>query len=231
MFELLAAGSARRPLRPLAFALGIHALLVFTAVEVRPEPVPPKRPSAADTIWLAPPAPPAPVTAPGEAARAQAGQAAVPPAPFPVTGVVPVPPPGPLDIGRVPLEFTTPALSGSKGASDRASGIAEGVAAVVGPETRRVEEGVVAPELLDPGAIERRLAMPGLVGSVMLRCVVGRDGRVIPGSIHVIDSTGAEVAAAARDALLRVRYRPGRMGGAPAAVEIRQRFTFTLRGI
>ena len=94
---------------------------------------------------------------------------------------------------------------------------------------RQFDEGVLAPDLLDAEGMTRSLALLGLAGSATLRCVVDRNGRVISATIHVIDSTNAEVAVAARSALLRARYRPGRVGGETVGVEIRQRFTFTRR--
>ena len=222
MFESLAAGSARRSFRPLAAALGFHALLVLTAVELRPQPVPPKRIPIAGPIWIAPSVPSTasdPGVAGGERARSSSGEHTVPRAPSPVSAGVAGAPIGPIDVGRESAGFPSPVLPETAGAG--------GISGIIGPAVRQFDEGVLAPELLDTEGMARSLALLGLAGSATLRCVVDRNGRVISATIHVIDSTNAEVAVAARSALLRARYRPGRVGGETVGVEIRQRFTFT----
>jgi TonB family protein len=62
---------------------------------------------------------------------------------------------------------------------------------------------------------------------VSLRFRVSAQGRVERESVQVLSSSEPELAAAARRAVLAMRFRPGRVHGAPVAVWISQPVTFS----
>lgn len=219
MFELLAASPVRRSGRPFAFALLLHSLIVVTAVELRPATAPPARVARLIPAWIEPTSTREPSDASGSPRAGASDRRMLPPMPSVNVDIGPV---GRLEVPGPLLSAWHPDVPGTDGSVDIVAGI-------LGDAVRHLEERSVPPELLEPDVITRDLGRLGLSGAATLQCVVDREGRVISSSISVIDSTGPEVAAAARATLRRVRYRPGRIAGEPVPIEIRQRFTFDAR--
>jgi protein TonB len=53
----------------------------------------------------------------------------------------------------------------------------------------------------------------GIQGRVVIRCIVGRDGLVEPGTIAVVSADDPGLVFAAREAVRSTRFRPGRDRG------------------
>jgi protein TonB len=68
----------------------------------------------------------------------------------------------------------------------------------------------------------------GVEGVVMMRFIVSADGKVEPGSIHVIDSPHKLFSDAVRQSLLNSRYRPAEVGGRSVRQLVEQSFSFRL---
>ena len=66
-------------------------------------------------------------------------------------------------------------------------------------------------------------------GSVVMRFIVGADGRVEPGSINVVSTPHRLFAEAVRAALLETRYRPAEAGGHAVRQVVEQSFSFKLQ--
>ncbi len=69
----------------------------------------------------------------------------------------------------------------------------------------------------------------GVQGVVVMRFIVGPDGRVEPGSIEVVDSPQRLFSEAVRTALLNTRYRAAQVGGQNVRQLVEQSFAFRLR--
>jgi TonB family protein len=92
-----------------------------------------------------------------------------------------------------------------------------------------VGDGVTAPTPVrgvevdyTPAALAERVQ-----GSVLLRAVVGEDGRVR--NIEIVQSLHAELDEQASNALRQWEFKPGTRDGKPVAVRIVTEFTFTLK--
>lgn len=68
----------------------------------------------------------------------------------------------------------------------------------------------------------------GVEGTVMMRFIVGADGRVEPGSIEVISSPHKLFSDAVRNALLGTRFRPAEAGGNRVRQLVEQPFQFKI---
>ena len=67
-------------------------------------------------------------------------------------------------------------------------------------------------------------------GQVVARFRIDSLGRAIGGSIKIVESAHPSFDAAVREAVLRGRYRPGRVGGRAVEVDVVQTFVFRLPG-
>jgi len=73
-----------------------------------------------------------------------------------------------------------------------------------------------------PGTIET-----GVQGNVLMKCVVGRDGR--PRDVEVTKSLSPPLDEAAVEALKQWEFQPGAKDGEPVAVRVAIEMTFTLK--
>lgn len=73
------------------------------------------------------------------------------------------------------------------------------------------------------------LRQAGIEGTVVIEAIIDTAGRAEAGSVRVVRSTNRAFDAPARDAVLRTRYRPGRIGGTPVRVLVQVPISFTLR--
>lgn len=73
-----------------------------------------------------------------------------------------------------------------------------------------------------------RLRASGVSGNVMVRFIVGPNGRVEMGSVKVLDSPHDDFTSAVKDALKRMRYRPAEVRGTKVRQLVEQTFTFKL---
>lgn len=65
-------------------------------------------------------------------------------------------------------------------------------------------------------------------GKVNLVFVIGRDGKVIPGTVNLFGTTQREFAKASIDALMRAQFAPAMVGSCPVAALASMPFTFTM---
>jgi protein TonB len=73
------------------------------------------------------------------------------------------------------------------------------------------------------------LRMMGVQGRVVLRFVIGLDGRVEPSTISLVSADDAGFISPAREALRTARFRPGRVGGRPVRTLVNLPFDFKIR--
>lgn len=92
-------------------------------------------------------------------------------------------------------------------------------------EVDRTVEVVRAPEPRYPDA----LRSADLEGAVVMRFIVGTNGRVEPGSIKVLSSPHKQFSDAVRDALLNAKFRPAQAGGHAVRQLVEQSFSFRLQ--
>jgi protein TonB len=72
------------------------------------------------------------------------------------------------------------------------------------------------------------LRSAGVSGEVLLRFIVGTNGRVEPGSIEVVSTPHQAFVDAVRTALLATRFRPAEVGGHAVRQLVEQSFSFKL---
>ena len=72
------------------------------------------------------------------------------------------------------------------------------------------------------------LRAAGVDGEVIIEVVIGPDGHPEPGTLRVVRSTNRGFEQAARDAMVRCIFRPGRIRGAAVRVLIRQPIRFEI---
>jgi protein TonB len=73
------------------------------------------------------------------------------------------------------------------------------------------------------------LRQAGIEGSVLIEVVIDTAGRAEAATLHVVRATNGVFAAAAREAVLRSRYRPGRVNGHPVRVLVQVPIAFDIR--
>ena len=73
------------------------------------------------------------------------------------------------------------------------------------------------------------LKQAGIEGSVVIEAIIDTTGTAEPGSVRVVQSSHRAFEAAARDAVLRSRYRPGRVRGQAVRVRGQVPITFSIR--
>jgi protein TonB len=91
-------------------------------------------------------------------------------------------------------------------------------------EVDRTVEVMRAPQPRYPDA----LRSANLEGAVVMRFIVGTNGRVEPGSIKAISSPRKEFSDAVRAALLSAKFRPAQAGGHAVRQLVEQSFNFQL---
>ncbi len=68
----------------------------------------------------------------------------------------------------------------------------------------------------------------GRQGFAMLRYIIDERGLIDPGSLYVLEATNERFAQAARDAVMKDRFKPARTGGCPVKSVVVQRVLFGL---
>jgi TonB family protein len=88
-----------------------------------------------------------------------------------------------------------------------------------------------SPELITPvtPGYPPALRILGRSGRVVVEFTVGADGVPDPASLVVVASDDPRFEASVRVAVLEERFTPGRRGGGPVAVRVRQGFDFSVR--
>ncbi|HEU5169704.1 MAG TPA: energy transducer TonB [Gemmatimonadales bacterium] len=245
MFELLVASGWRagRPLGESLLSLGLHAVVIFGAVEASRNVARAASDRPADTtmLFLLRPDPDPPPPKPPEVS-----------APPPAAVIVATPPPkgfqtvvAPEDMPTAipPVDLSQPALDPrnftGKGVE---GGIADGVIGGTGPVdapvtvTAAVSAVFTAAELDEPAQVIHQpeprfppvLQAAGVEGAVQLEFVIGTTGKVENRSVTVILGTDSAFAEPAREAILGSTFRPARMQGRAVRQLARQTVRFTL---
>ncbi len=222
MFDRLLASAQprRRPLWQTGTSLGVHALIIVTAVWVT------RRPSV-----VTPASPPMPIVMPAfiersrstERSPSRGGDAIIARPVFPVVTNVPLSIPSISE--HSPVDPSD--LLGSNHERDPLAGL------LSPPDTIGARNGVVTsaeadvvPLLLESGPRVAPPGMAGVVARVRLQFVISIDGRVEPGSVRVLESSSAAFDASARRVVGGSRYRPGRRNGIPVRVLVEQGVVF-----
>jgi TonB family protein len=94
-------------------------------------------------------------------------------------------------------------------------------------DENQVDKAVEVSRKVDPRYPDA-LKSVGVQGNVVMRFIVGTDGRVEPGSIQAVSSPHKLFSDAVRSALLNTRYRPAEAGGQKVRQLVEQVFTFKL---
>jgi TonB family protein len=75
------------------------------------------------------------------------------------------------------------------------------------------------------------LRAAGVEGAVQVTYVVSPGGGVEPETITIVSSDHPSMAIAVREALLRARFRPGKVRGTPVRALVRQTIRFSLMSL
>jgi protein TonB len=73
------------------------------------------------------------------------------------------------------------------------------------------------------------LRQAGIEGTVIVEVIIDTTGNAEPGSLRIIQSTNKAFEMSARDAVLKSRYRPGRVRGQAVRVLVQVPITFNIR--
>lgn len=238
ILALIIYGTARAVLPPREKIEAHPVLYVATPPPppvVAPEPLPvvktPPRPAA---VHVAPPPPrfvkPQPVARPTRALVAPTKVALSLPAVDLKAPVVDIAPPTIAEPVKAPSDFTGGSVKKSgdeaEGGSGSKGGLGSGSAGKAYDENQvdRAVEVTRAP----PPRYPESLRSVNVEGQVVMRFIVGADGKVEPGSIDVISSPHKLFSDAVRTALLSTRYRPAEAGGHAVRQLVEQTFGFKL---
>jgi protein TonB len=205
----------------------------------KPLPKPPEPPKAKspEKVFRAPAPRRAEAPRPGAPPRTPTTPALVAPSKISVT--IPA-----IDLKAPPTlsDVVTPAASeairasgiSSAGSVKRDEGAAEGSGKGLGSgsagkafDENQVDKAVEVSRKVDPRYPDA-LKSVGVQGNVVMRFIVGTDGRVEPGSIQAVSSPHKLFSDAVRSALLNTRYRPAEAGGQKVRQLVEQVFTFKL---
>lgn len=227
MFEqLIESGPrARSGLSPSASSIAVHATLIVLAVHAmknRPAEAFPSKPH--EISMELPATPRTGASTPG--ASLPGAPILAPPDQLPFNAPVDVPgtiAPAPVGAPRLsPGDLARQLAVGSPG-----SGSTDWLGAV-GRDSLLNAEPPVPIELADP-VYPSTLKAAGIEGSVTIEFVVATDGSADSSSVKVIAADFEAFGLAARDAVLKSRFRPGRVNGAPVRVRVRQMVRFLVK--
>lgn len=223
----------RRSTRGAAISIGLHLMLVVTAVGIMhpklvqatpdqnpehppvyvPAPPPIRDPQPADA-----PARPAEPSAPDVGSLHIVPPTITPPSLPPIDNAGPVLPPDHITIGG---GVTPPGILGAgEGARTFAPGSV--LDAEVVDRVPRIIGNAPAPRYPDV------LRQSGATGQVVVRFVVDTLGRAEMGELIVVEATHPLFASAVKSALLGYRFTPGEAGGRKVRTLVQVPFTFTL---
>lgn len=225
MFDTLTAShAARAPMsRVAAAALLLHVLGVAAAVHGTAAPLDAARALPRDTIHLH-------VLPQAEPSPSKLSSSPIPPAPaMPQPPRLPYPAPGVPELQLPSLSFNP--VDVARGEQPPPAGDARSAGPPATDRRFTATEVDVLPELatqLRPGYPEG-LRHAGLEGWVELEYVVGKEGQVDRGSLRVVGSSHPGFVPSALESARGARFKPGRRGGEPVAVLVRQTIRFRLR--
>ncbi len=126
-----------------------------------------------------------------------------------------------------PVRASAIATGGSVEGGSRKGGLNSGSSsgkALSEDQVDRAVEVLRQPEPRYPEALKS----VGVQGNVVMRFIVGADGRVEPGSIEAVSTPNKLFSDAVRSALLSSRYRPAEAGGEKVRQLVEQSFAFKL---
>ena len=233
MFGVLVESGARRERRRgvMVSSVVVHAGVILlgalaTARSESPAPVESREELVPD-IFTAPR--PAPVTASPSTARSPSDAA-------PATPAVPSMPalPGidvPVGLPHIDQALGDPFARADLVRVGRVNGVGTRITGL-GPggvlDNRSADKPALPLESNRAPAYPEMLRSAAIEGSVEVEFIIGRDGRVRPGSVTALRSDHPVFLEAVRAALAGYRYLPAEAGGSAVAVLVRQRFEFRL---
>ncbi len=235
MFENLieSSGKRKKSLGESVLSLVVHGAIIFAAVKATQGVAEEVKDRVIDTtmVFLKPPeATPPPPAPPPEQVVVSANpppkgfQTVVPP------DIIPKDIP-PVDLNQKPFnaaDFTGKGVEG---------GVATGVVGGTGPVEVKGEVFLSA-QLDDPASVEKAGALryppvlqsAGIEGSVRLEYIVDTTGHAEPGSLKVLQSTNKGFDEAAKEAILKTIFRPGKFKGDKVRQLVQQNVRFSLSG-
>lgn len=217
-------------------------------IEIAPAPLPkvtpPPKAKASEKVFKAPPAQKRAAPTPRTEPRPVQPQPRVPSTPAlvaPTRVSVTLPPINPNAVPTIsdvvappvaaPIKASSIGSGGSSRGSDAGSGGSKGgLSSGSSGEAlseNQVDRAVVVTQKSDPRYPES-LRSVGVEGTVVMRFIVGTNGRVEPGSIQVISSPHNLFSEAVKRALLNTRFRPAEAGGQKVRQLVEQPFSFKL---
>ena len=233
MFDNLIESKARkqRTLGQTAFSIAVHGLLAFAAIKATQGVAETMADRPIDTTMVFLKAPETPPPPPPPTPEEVVVSANPPPKGF-QTVVAPTDIPKdipPVDLNQKafdPRDFTGKGIEGGLG-----TGIVGGTGPVdVGSVVVSSAEADDPPSLLSAGPLQAPAGMAGVPGQVRVTFIVDTAGRVEAPSYRVLSSTNKVFEPAARDAVLKSVFRPGRQGGRLVRVQVVQNVKFDIGG-
>lgn len=229
MFDNLIESKAKRQttLGQTVVSVLLHAALIFGAIKATQgvaETIA-ERNDTLVTFLTPPPAPEPPPPPPPEDVIVSANP---PPKGFQtVVAVADIPKDiPPIDLNQKPFDprdFTGKGVEGGI-----STGIIGGTGPVdVGSVVVTSAEADEAPRLISAGPKQTPAGMEGVAARVEMEFIVGKDGKVEPGSVKIISSTAKVFEAPAKAMILKSVFKPGMLAGQPVRVQVRQGVTFT----
>lgn len=224
MFESLIPETGRtRQLSHPVLSLALHAGILVLVT----------RPGNAPSVVVVDPLPGGPVIwvpdGPGTASKVGAGPRTAPSRPV---SEHPVFDPGSLPV----IERIGGELRLARPGTDvltrlRLPGIDEGARGPAGPyQESELSDAPVVVEFPDP-VYPPALRAAGIEGAVQVTYVVSPAGGVEPETITIVSTDHLSLATAVREALVRARFRPGRVRGTPVRSLVRQTIRFSLMSL
>lgn len=217
---------ARRGWAPSASSLAVHAtVIIFAVAAVKRGPAENRLEPIAVTMdpFESPPAT-------GSAATGAGGDIGILAAPAsPAISIDPLAPPR-FDSPFVPGPITIPAgdLARQLAGQGTTVGRVTDWLGAVGQDSLVAAEPPVPILLADP-VYPPTLKNAGVEGSVTIEFVIGSNGQADSASVQILASDFQAFGEAARDAVLRSRFRPGRSNGQPVRVRVRQMVRFLVK--
>lgn len=126
-----------------------------------------------------------------------------------------------------PKDFTGKGVEG---------GVAAGVVGGTGPVD--VSQVFESTQLEDPAEVLSQsppryppaMQAAGIAGRVVLQFIVGKDGKVEPGSIQVISTSHPAFVEPAKEAVMKTTFKPGKSHGEPVRQLVQQAINFAAGG-
>lgn len=221
--------------------IGLISLAVFGAARVAVEATP--REKQERIVFIAPPKPPEVAPAP----KRTAPKPAVPAKKDPVPAVPELPKEPPLVIPPVNIPDKLPEIDSSKAVTNEEDFVRRGKTPApvstgesTGTGPAPIKTGLYQASEVDvsPSVIggystpeyPESLRRAGIEGQAVVEFVVDARGRVDMATFTVIEATHPSFVSAVRDALPRMRFRPGQVRGKKVNTRVRIPFSFVIKG-